>query len=354
MTSLRPLLAPLSRWIDLVAATLVELVEQLSRRRAVRLVELEPGVFVAEDGGRPPPRLAETDLMGAPPLALRTLASRKTVALVLHPSRFLFRPLELPRQAADFLDGIVRSQIDRLTPWSVSEAAFGWSPPAPQGAERIVVTVAATDRSRITAVVETLAAAGARAVTVFASPPDPAADGPAVRVLEHRARGGFDHGRARRVLIGGLAGAAAAAAVGIGAGATASVVLGARQDELAREVSRRRAVLMTRQSPATDPATLARRSLERRKHETQPTVLVLEAVSRLLPDHSYVTEFRIEGNVLRLTGFTRDAPGLIRAIEQSSEFARASFFAPTTRGPSDPGERFHIEATIQPRQGPPS
>jgi general secretion pathway protein L len=92
--------------------------------------------------------------------------------------------------------------------------------------------------------------------------------------------------------------------------------------------------------------------LDRRKQETPATVIVLEALSAVLPDHTYVTELRVEGNRLQVIGVTQDAPGLIRLIEQSPHFTRATFFAPTTRSPSDPGERFHIEARIEPVNTP--
>jgi general secretion pathway protein L len=79
--------------------------------------------------------------------------------------------------------------------------------------------------------------------------------------------------------------------------------------------------------------------------------MVLEAISRVLPDSTYVTELRVEGDKMQVVGLTQDAPSLIRLIEQSPEFARATFFAPTTRDQNDPGQRFHIEAHITPYFG---
>ena len=63
-------------------------------------------------------------------------------------------------------------------------------------------------------------------------------------------------------------------------------------------------------------------------------------------------ELRLEDNKLRLIGQTRDAASLIGLIEESGQFKRATFFAPTTRSASEPGERFHIEATVQPLSAP--
>ena len=79
---------------------------------------------------------------------------------------------------------MVRAQIDRLTPWSANDAAFGWSAPAEAGADRIAITVAATARAMVQPMVDALIAAGAEAVAVIAAPPDAAP----INVLEHRAR----------------------------------------------------------------------------------------------------------------------------------------------------------------------
>jgi general secretion pathway protein L len=75
---------------------------------------------------------------------------------------------------------------------------------------------------------------------------------------------------------------------------------------------------------------------------------VLEELSRILPDNTYVTELRIDGNTVQIVGITDDAPSLIRLMEQSSHFSRATFFAPTTHAPSERGDRFHVEAKLEP------
>ncbi len=80
--------------------------------------------------------------------------------------------------------------------------------------------------------------------------------------------------------------------------------------------------------------------------------MIIENLSRILPDNTYVTELRIEDSKIQVVGVTHDAPALIGLMEQSGLFTRATFFAPTTRSPSETGERFHIQALIQPAEAP--
>jgi general secretion pathway protein L len=250
----------------------------------------------------------------------------------------------LPKRAMEFLDGIVSAQIDRLTPWSASDSVFGWTPPRQLGSDRILLTVVATARALVRPYLQALAGLGAESVALstVAQGADAAT---AVQVLAHNASGALQMPRVRRVAAAIFIVAGLAAAVAIVADQLVADAMEAQQQELAQRIAERRASMRREGSTGADPM---QRGLDRRKHETPASVVIIEALSQVLPDHTYVTELRVEGDKLQLIGVTRDAPSLIRLIEQSPHFMRATFFAPTTRSAGDPGERFHIEARIKP------
>jgi general secretion pathway protein L len=346
------------RWLDQVAAAIVAVIERVGGPRAVRLVEESDGKLsvhlsdTAKSGGDCQLRVEGGKVVGQLPPNVEAALRGGSVELALRPERFLFRPLELPSRAAEFLDGVVRGQIDRLTPWAPEYAAFGWSKPADIGAGRIVVTVAATAKAAITPYLQALVGLGIRSITLSTRAPDPAANAPPITVFREDVTGALDIRRVRKILLATLALACLAAA----GAATAATVWGgslqARQDDLARRIAERRTAALASRNLAGDPATAAERALARRKQETPSSVIVIEDLSKLLPDHTYVTELRIEADKLRVIGITQDAPSLIRLIEQSRHFTGATFFAPTTRAPSDPGDRFNIEARITPHFSP--
>jgi general secretion pathway protein L len=338
--------AMLSAWTGSVAAAIISGFDRAVSPRVVRLIEGDDGSFAVETAAKSdnvPARIAFADgTLSAPNLAPMFRGSR--VEIVLQPRRFLFRPLELPARAAGFLDGIVRAQIDRLTPWSASEAVFGCSAPLESGADSITTVIAATTRKVAMTYVQAVSGFHPAAIAVCTDVAERNAG--RVKVFEQKARGHLDAARLSRALSIGLGIVAVAALLSTIVAAYVADNLGAQESELARQISQRRAAIRAG-NDGGDRSPLA--VLERRKHETAASVIVLDALSRVIPDHTYVTELHLAGPKLQIVGISRDAPSLIRLIEQSQHFTRATFYAPTTRSPSDSGERFHIEARVEPK-----
>lgn len=344
-------------WIASVAGTIHAMASRFVPQRKISLIEADDHGFTARmapvkkgpvlpdvsfhlSNGRPKPALPadwEATLRGS------------RVEILLKPGHVLFRTLDFPKQARDFLEGMIRAQIDRLTPWTANDAVFSWSEPTNTPNERIELTLAATSKSKIQPLVRLASDLGAASVAGYVEPPaDQGAPGK-FKVFETSLRSAIgrtvDVPRILRVslLCAGLA-AVAALAVATYAGSALDV----EQQQLQRRIAERRSSLRLNQNAA---AGSAQSLLAKRKQTTPSSVMVLEAVSRVLPDSTYVTELRIEGDKVQVVGISQDAPSLIRLMEQSPQFSRATFFAPTTRTQSDPGERFHIEVHVTPYFG---
>jgi general secretion pathway protein L len=353
MSRLRLVLAWLSRWIDDTALGFLRVAEVLRRGRRLELVEGPDGGFqpmrkdkrsgAAEIG--PPLRLEGTEFADSLPTEIRSLLAGRRVEVVLAPSRFIFRQLELPVRAADFLEGVVREQIDRLTPWRSSDAAFGWSAPASLGEKRIVVTVAATSRASLAPIAQALARSGVDSLIV-STPTDGFSNaGARINVLSQRGGAELRLRRWRRILIGGVALACITSAAAAVAAIFVGRALEAQDEALRQDIATRRAAAVGGRGSEAEQALAA---LDEKKHGTPPDVIVIETLSKTLPDTAHLTGLRIEGNQLQIDGLAGDAPGLIQLMEQSRYFTHARFTAPTTNAQGEHGERFHIEAHVEP------
>jgi general secretion pathway protein L len=348
MNRLRQISEAFLRWIDMVAASVHALLNRWGTQRAVRLTEEEQGTFALQAFGDAKDlilpdqqiRIADGAMTGSLSADWMTWLRGSRAEVILRPGRFMFRPLELPKRASEFLEGIVRSQIDRLTPWSVNEAAYTWTPPVEAANDRIQLMVAATARSLVMPYVRALADLGAASVVVSTVPQDAGVG--ALKVFEQRNGGSIEVTRIRKILMMVFLGAAALALLSSGVSSFVADSLESEQQDLTHKITARRAAMRRNADGG------AQRMLERRKQTTPATVMVLEALSKVLPDHTYVLELRIENGKVQVTGITKDAPSLIRLIEQSPHFEHAAFFAPTTQSPGEPGERFHIEARVKP------
>jgi general secretion pathway protein L len=352
MNSYREVVEASSRWIDRVATTIVEGRESFRARRLYQLVEQQDGAFVLQgnaqrealDWALEPIHIVDGHIDASVSAKLAEIMRGAQVELVLQPHRFMFRMLELPRRASDFLEGIIRAQIDRLTPWSAAEAACGWYPSTETANDRMAVTIAATARTLIAPFISAIAGLGADTIVVSAALQQPRPDIAAIKICEQKTGQAAGQRRIRRILIRLLAAAGVFSAVSVAANTFIGNVIELQRDDLTRRIEERRAAMR----PGRDGTSEAALELQRHKHETPSSVIVVEALSRVLPDDTYLTELRILGDKLQIVGVTKDAPALIRLIEQTSHFSRATFFAPTTRSPSESGERFSIEAHIEP------
>src|SRR5260221_4124110 len=233
MNLLQSIGAILGAWTGSVAAAIVAGLERVVSPRVVRLLESDDGGFAVEATGKAeaiPPRIAFSEgTLSAPNLASLFRGSR--VEIVLQPRRFLLRPLELPARAADFLEGIVRAQIDRLTPWSASEAVFGCSTPVASGAESITTMIAATTRKVAMTYVQAVSGFHPTAIAVCTDVAD--RDAGRVKVFEQKARGHLDAVRLGRALLIALGAVTLAALVSVTVAAYVADNLGAQEAELA-------------------------------------------------------------------------------------------------------------------------
>jgi general secretion pathway protein L len=344
-------------WIAAVAGAVDSLTDRYVRRKRILLSEGSDNTFTARmTPARKGPALPEFSFRlshGRPspslPADWQTILRGSRVEVVLTPGQVLFRSLDFPKQAVDFLDGMIRAQIDRLMPWAADDVVFGWSPPSPIANERVELTLAAMSKQEIQPLVQLATGLGAASVAAFATLPADAGAPVRIKVFDKSLQGAS--GRAvdvpailRVILLSAGLAAASSLIVAAYIGST----LDSEQQQLQRRISQRRASL--RLDPNAGGGS-ALNLLAKRKQTTPSSVMVLEALSQALPDSTYVTEFRIEGDKVQVVGMTQDAPSLVRLMERSPQFTRATFFAPTTRAQNDPGERFHIEAHITPSFG---
>jgi hypothetical protein len=101
-------------------------------------------------------------------------------------------------------------------------------------------------------------------------------------VFEHKPRGAIDAARVRRVLVAVLIGTGLLAGVSMSAAAVVGFRLAGEQEELTRRIAERRMALRAgRDGPAQIATPL--RLLERRKHQSPSSVIVLEVLSQILP-----------------------------------------------------------------------
>lgn len=335
--------------VDGATLALLALVERLEKPESVRLLDNDDDSMTLEHVAGPgQSRLADHRLpnreatIDALPSNWQSTMAKGHVKIVLKPSRFLVQPLELPKQATDFLEGIVRSQLDRLTPWHPVDALFGWTLPVEDSPDRLKLNVIATPKSIAQSYIEVAQNLGARIVSVTTEVADCSGKIQPVEVFRHHSREPKQLRTYASVLSRVLLVVTAAAAISVLLSGVLGTYLQNERDQISQQIRDRRSKL----SAFSDDSALS--ALVRRKQQVSASVLLLEELSRILPDDTVASEISLNRGRLQISGLARDAASLIGTIERSPQFASAAFFAPTTRSPNEAAQHFHIEIQAKP------
>jgi general secretion pathway protein L len=326
----------------------VTLQEQLSPRQRLLLIRSNDGYALQRPDGQI--ALERLPLDGPPeelPTEAAALVKDSDVDVMLPAEELLVRTLDpLPAQSKPYLDGIVRHQLERLTPWRVSDVLYSYqATPAGPEDSRLNVTMAATTRSLHRRRLEQLAALQPHSVRlVYCN----ALEGKDVTIDVTGSAGANQHTQRMRRTLGW-------SAAGLGGVSLLAIVLltMAWQDaETTLETTESEiAVLRTKLSSAGPAMSRGDRDVAaafERRLNTPFAVTALDALSEQLPDDTYLTEFRISEGRVRMTGVSQSVSRLVPLLEASPSFAEATFFAPTARLPNSGGDRFHLDAKLVP------
>ena len=329
-------------WMRSLAEAAELVLDRWSKAQKLTLREGPEGTLFVEPGQEHVGPAAES----LPATDLSALASGSIVTLILHSDRFLVRTLELPDRATEFLPSIVKSQIERLMPWRPDETAFGWSEPAATADGRLSVTVAGTSLDAIKPFLTKLAAAGARSIRLMAQLPESSP----IEIHRTDIANEVRASKLELVFARSTICVGALSAMALLAFCVVDIQLSNSQDRLSRELSQLRGAASKAYGKKFGQAPTYKDLLARKLDEPF-AVLTLEALSKTLPDGTYVTDLEMDGTKVRLSGESQDATSLIPLLEKSGEFSHTAFFAPTTRSSTATArDHFHIESVALPQK----
>lgn len=101
------------------------------------------------------------------------------------------------------------------------------------------------------------------------------------------------------------------------------------------------------QGSATASAAQEAAAVQARKAQAVPAVVLLDEITRLLPDDTYLSELRVSGRSIELSGLSRRASDLVGALEKCTYFGDATLTAPVTFDPNADRERFNLRLTLR-------
>lgn len=268
------------------------------------------------------------------------------VELRLDPDLLLDKHLNLPAAGQQYIEAILRHQIERLTPWAADHVAFdyvvGGGGMGGDAEGKVPIRLVATSRDTVVDALGPLEEVGIKPRTVGTAA-DPV-DQPSAIDLQDSGKAERESSLRRAVA---MTLAAAAVVLLLAGGVQTWRVFEAEREgaEIQQAIDARRALIA--EAVARTTASDEYRALAARKASSLPMVVLLEELSATIPENTYLTELNVIGNTVRINGSSRAATELISLLEQAGALADAQFAAPTTRSENGRSDSFQIVVQIE-------
>ena len=270
-------------------------------------------------------------------------ASARPIVLRLQPSDVVETRINVPAAARDVMDPILRNQIERLAPWPVEKALFAYEVGEDVGeAGTLAVQLTITGHNVVEGLVAELDGLGYAPDIVDCG--TGATSEPRINLLPRQSA---DADRPGRVVVSAVA---VAVLLSLLAGAIGTIGLAWKGRQLDRLNTRLEQ--LHGQSKADGRADgyvrqQRHQALLTKEKRVQPAMtIMLEALSRALPDAAWLDRLQVSQGSVTFAGKAANAAALIGPIEASQHFTDVQFSAPTTRAEGEALESFTITAKI--------
>lgn len=296
--------------------------------------ELITRVTLGEDGSLPGLSIEQLDAR---------VRKADQVILLVPEQRVLRKVITLPAATEPRLENVLRFEMDRYTPFTSEQVFFGYRIVSRERErERIQVELLVVQRDYIDPLLASLAQIDVQPGIVTLPESLGSWSGATVNLLPaSRSHGGQGKwGRNRRLQV---AMALLLLVVLIG------WPLHQRQQTLTRlqsELQQLKAQAEQSKGVSTELEYLetSRKFLLHQQDQGPRLLLLLNELTGLLPDHTWLMRFEDNGTSFRLDGESAEASGLISLLEQSPLLENVRFASPVTSNPNTAKDRFSLVA----------
>lgn len=269
---------------------------------------------------------------------------KKPFGIRLPAEACLLRTLQIPRAAMKDAARILALDLERCTPFKKADVYTAFQPCWDQmpSAKMEVIRQAVIPRTRVDPLLARLRDLGCTVSYIEFRSSEEGAAIPTISLLASPSGMLFPRSLVTKLLAGAIVLLSISAAIIYSQKHIRAL---AEAETQAQEIRDRAESVRNRiQRSEETIQTLAK--LHRMKREGVTTLQVLEELSRILPDTAWLTDLRIDGNEVEISGMASGAANLLPVLERSGFFSQAALTSPLTLVPSENKERFSIRLQV--------